>query len=188
MKYLFLTAFVCYFCSTSVVGAQDFGAGIVLGTTYNRSYVEPKSTAAGYDPAMGLVFGGGGSYQWHPNFGLRFDILFQPMGYKASNTTFRQNYIALSLLPRIIFRKSLMAEGGIIGGIALNESLPNRTPTHLMWQAGLAVPINRFELSARYFQSFAPFYTESTSLIDRKFFNRGVQFAVNYRILWISRR
>jgi hypothetical protein len=183
MKYFFLTAFACCLFSNSAAVAQKFGAGIVLGTSYNRSYVEHRAGTAGYGPAAGLILGGYGSYQRHRNLGLRSELLFQSMGYKTQNITFQQKYLAFSLLPRIIFIKSLIIEGGAIGGLALNKSLPNRTSTHFMWQAGFAISIKRFELSTRYFQSFAPFYTETTALTKRNFFNRGVLFTASYRIL-----
>lgn len=165
------------------LSAQDFTAGAMVGGNFNKTFVTPSASSQPYDGAMGLLFGIYGDYKRESILSLRSEINFLALGMKTPISTFHQNYLALSILPRLRLGGVFRLEVGVQGGLALKESLPDINRFHPIGLAGASWAFGRVETGLRYFQSFTPYYMEGLVGSERKFFYRGAQLIVGYRIL-----
>jgi hypothetical protein len=173
--------FLIFLFSSLHLLAQNFSAGALTGGNFNKTYVVPSTSFQPYDGAPGLVFGIYSDYRRSSLASMRGELTILSLGTKTPVNTFHQNYLALSILPRLRIGKILHLEAGILAGLALNKSLPDRNSTHSIGLAGISFSFERMEAGVRYQQSISPYYKEGNP--TRKFFYRGVQLTIGYRIL-----
>jgi hypothetical protein len=183
MKHASFSFLIIFTLLSGGLFAQNFSAGSFIGGNFNKSYSNRSSFSEPYDGAPGLLLGIYGDYKKEAFLGIRSELSFLALGMKTPVSTFHQNYLALSILPRLRLGQFSRLEVGAQGGLSLNESLPNIKRFHPMGLAGVSCSFGRIETGLHYFQSLSPYYREVSAASERKFFYRGVQLILGYRIL-----